>query len=77
MLLLLGRYPVHFNSRETLFQQIAFLTEKVEVISKKLKNLESKYQKLNNNLEEFTKQDEEIKDWLEKMPHHDDGPGLN
>ena len=33
-------------SRETHFQQIAFLTEKVEVISKKLKNLESKYQKL-------------------------------
>ena len=65
------------KSRDTLFQQIAFLTEKVDVISKNLESLESKYQKLNNHLEEFTKQDEEIKEWLQNIPHHNDGPGLN
>ena len=65
------------KAKETLFQQIAFLTERVEVTSKKLESLESKYQKLSNHLEEFTKQDEEIKEWLEKMPHHEDGPGSN
>ena len=65
------------KAKETFFQQIAFLTERVEVASKKLESLESKYQKLSNHLEEVTKQDEEIKEWLEKMPHHEDGPGLN
>ena len=65
------------KAKETLFQQIAFLTERDEVASKRLESLESKYEKLSNHLEEFTKQDEEIKEWLEKMPHHEDGPGLN
>ena len=65
------------KAKETLFQQIAFLTERVEVASKKLESLELKYQKLSNHLEEVTKQDEEIKEWLEKMPHHEDGSGLN
>ncbi len=65
------------KAKETLFQQIAFLTERVDIASKKLESLESKCQKLSNNLEEFTKQDEEIKEWLEKMAHHEDGPGLN
>ena len=65
------------KAKETLFQQIAFLTERVDVASKKLESLESKYQKLSNKLEEFTKQDEEIKEWLEKMAHHEYGPGLN
>ena len=47
------------------------------IVSLRLNDNSIKYQKLNNHLEEFTKQDEEIKNWLEKMPHHDDGPGLN
>lgn len=65
------------KAKETLFQQIAFLTERLDVTSKKLEGLESKYQKLSNHLEEVTKQDEEIKEWLEKMPHHEDGSGSN
>ena len=40
------------KARETLFHQIAFLTERVDVLSKKLESLESKYEKFISQINE-------------------------
>tara|TARA_B100002052_G_C15821265_1_gene570637 strand:+ start:938 stop:1189 length:252 start_codon:yes stop_codon:yes gene_type:complete len=67
------------KARETLFHQIAFLTERVDVVSKKLESLESKYEKFISHFEDFNEQDEEmtISEWLEKISHEEDAPGSN
>ena len=67
------------KARETLFHQIAFLTERVDVVSKKLESLESKYEKFISHFEDFNEQDEEmtISEWLEKTSPEEDAPGSN
>ena len=67
------------KARETLCHQIAFLTERVDVVSKKLESLESKYEKFISHFEDFNEQDEEmtISEWLEKISREEDVPGIN
>tara|TARA_B100000424_G_C22649496_1_gene358251 strand:+ start:90 stop:341 length:252 start_codon:yes stop_codon:yes gene_type:complete len=54
------------KAKDVLFQQLAFLTERTDVLSIRLDSLESNYQTLCENFEEIARQDMEVKEWLEE-----------
>ncbi len=54
------------KAKDILFQQLAFLTERTDVLSIRLDSLESNYQTLCENFEEIARQDMEVKEWLEE-----------
>ena len=54
------------KAKDVLFQQLAFLTERTDVLSIRLDSLESNYQTLCENFEEIARQDLEVKEWLEE-----------
>ena len=54
------------KAKDILFQQLAFLTERTDVLSIRLYSLESNYQTLCENFEEIARQDMEVKEWLEE-----------
>ena len=66
------------KAKDVLFQQIAFLTERTDVLSIRLESLDSKYQILSATLEEIKRQDKEVKEWLdEKMLNTEDSQKID
>ncbi len=54
------------KAKDVLYHQLAFLTERTDVLSVRLDSLESNYQTLCENFEEIARQDMEVKEWLEE-----------